>query len=137
MQYSRTGDILEGTDAELEEIRKRKLESMKIRVETGKSRPQAPSVTVYSTPACPYCAMAKEYLKGKGVSFQDINVEADGQKAREMVMMSGQGGVPVLVINGRIVVGFNRPLIDDALSRPPPPKRDVAIQNLTFDPFER
>lgn len=110
---------------------------MKVRVEAGKAPPKAPAVTIYSTPDCPYCAMAKEYLAAKKVGYKDINVEADSQKAKEMVMMSGQGGVPVLVINGRLVVGFNRPLIDDALSRPPPPKRDVAIQNLTFDPFER
>jgi glutaredoxin 3 len=123
-------------DKELESIRKRKLETLKTKVEAGKTKP-APSVIVYSTPDCRYCAMAKEYLSNKGVRFDDIDVSANREKAREMVMMSGQGGVPVLVINGRIVVGFDRPLIDDALSRPAPPRRDAAIQNLSFDLFDR
>lgn len=74
------------------------------------------SVTVYSTTTCPYCVMAKEYLKKKNVSFNDINVSMDMAKAQEMIRKSGQTGVPVLDINGKIIVGFDREAIDEALS---------------------
>ncbi len=98
---------------------------------------KAPSVMIYTTPSCPYCRMAKEHLSSKGVAFTEIDVESDISRGREMMAISGQGGVPVLVINGRLVIGANIPLIDDALTKPPLPRRDVAIQNLTFDLFER
>jgi len=72
-------------------------------------------VTVYSTPTCPYCHMAKDYLKEKGISFQDYNVATDTQKAQEMVQKSGQMGVPVIDIDGQIFVGFNQSGINSAL----------------------
>ena len=65
-------------------------------------------VIVYSTEACPYCHMLKDYLKEKGVSFKDIDVAADEAKAKEMTEKSGQMGVPVADIDGEIVVGFNK-----------------------------
>jgi len=102
-------------------------------VETKKAG--ASEVIVYSTPSCPYCTMAKEYLARKGIAFTDYDVSKDQARAKEMVMKSQQGSVPVLQINGRIVVGFDRQLIDDALQRKAPPKREDAIQNLVFDPF--
>lgn len=73
-------------------------------------------VTVYSTQTCPYCVYAKRYLSEKGVKYTDYNVGADQAKANEMVRKSGQMGVPVLDINGTIIVGFNRPAIDSALA---------------------
>jgi len=75
------------------------------------------AVTVYSTPSCGYCRMAKEYLTRKGVSFTDYNVAADQHRAEEMVKKSGQMGVPVLDVNGRVIIGFNQPEIDRALQR--------------------
>lgn len=74
-----------------------------------------PKVTVYSTQACPYCHMAKDYLKEKGVSFEDIDVGADTAKAEEIVK-SGQMGVPVIDVDGKIIIGFNRAEIDKALN---------------------
>lgn len=74
------------------------------------------SIKVYSTNSCPYCTMAKEYLKEKNIAFEDINVNEDQEKAREMVEKSGQMGVPVLDINGEIVVGFDRAKIDSLLN---------------------
>ena len=97
----------------------------------------APEVIVYSTPSCPYCTMAKEYLAKKGIKFTDYDVSKDKTKAQEMVMKSQQGAVPVLEINGRIVVGFDRQLIDDALQRKKPMTREEAIGNIVFDPFSR
>ena len=72
-------------------------------------------VKVYSTSTCPYCKMAKEYLSSKGVSYEDIDVAADQEKAKEMVNISGQMGVPVVVINGEVIVGFDKGKIDSLL----------------------
>jgi glutaredoxin-like YruB-family protein len=72
-------------------------------------------VVVYSTPTCPYCRSAKRYLQQKGIRFRDVDVSRDAAAAREMVRRSGQQGVPVLDIDGKIVVGFNRPKIDQLL----------------------
>lgn len=73
-------------------------------------------VKVYSTPSCPYCNMLKNYLRSKGIRFVDYDVSRDEIKAMEMVRISGQMGVPVAVINGKVVVGFNKPLIDRLLN---------------------
>ncbi|WP_139905765.1 glutaredoxin family protein [Clostridium thermarum] len=73
------------------------------------------SVKVYSTTTCPWCVKAKDYLKSKGIAYEDINVSLDPAAAKEMIEKSGQRGVPVLDINGNIVVGFDRPQIDKLL----------------------
>jgi glutaredoxin 3 len=73
------------------------------------------TVIVYSTKTCPYCVMAKEYLKSKNVSFEDVDVAQDTNKAMEMIIKSGQQGVPVLDVNGKVIVGFNKVEIDSAL----------------------
>jgi len=73
------------------------------------------NVTVYSTPACSWCQAAKEHLRAHGVPFDDIDVSADIERAREMVEKSGQYGVPVLDIDGEIVIGFDRGRINTLL----------------------
>lgn len=73
------------------------------------------SVTVYSTTTCPWCVKAKDYLKAKGIEYNDVNVSVDPSAAKEMIEKSGQRGVPVLDINGSIVVGFDKPQIDKLL----------------------
>lgn len=75
------------------------------------------SITLYSTPSCSYCRLAKDYFRSKGVPFTEYNVAVDQRKAEEMVRKSGQMGVPVIDINGRVIIGFNRPEIDRALLR--------------------
>lgn len=65
-------------------------------------------VIVYSTSTCPYCHMAKDFLKENKVKFTDYNVAEDRAKAQEMIRKSGQMGVPVLDIDGAIVVGFDK-----------------------------
>jgi glutaredoxin 3 len=75
------------------------------------------SVTLYSTPSCAYCRLAKDYFRQNGISFTEYNVASDQRKADEMVRKSGQMGVPVIDINGRIIIGFNKPEIDRALRR--------------------
>ena len=65
-------------------------------------------VTVYSTPTCPYCHMAKDFLKENKIEFEDIDVSKDRKKAQEMIEKSGQMGVPVIEIGNKIIIGFNK-----------------------------
>lgn len=74
------------------------------------------SVIIYTTPSCGYCKQAKVYFEEKGVEFSEIDVARDREKAKEMVEKSGQMGVPVLEINGKILVGFDPAAIDSALA---------------------
>lgn len=73
------------------------------------------TVKVYSTPTCPWCSKAKEYLTANNIEFVDYNVASDREKALEMVDKSGQRGVPVLDIKGNIIVGFDQANIDKLL----------------------
>ncbi len=75
-------------------------------------------VRVYSTPTCPYCKMAKEYLRQNNIQFEDIDVSADEEKVAEMINKSGQMGVPVIEIDNQIIVGFDRQKISKALGLP-------------------
>jgi len=72
-------------------------------------------VTVYSTPTCPFCHKAKEYFDEKKIKYKDIDVSQDHAKAHEIVEKSGQMGVPVIDIDGTIIIGFNKEAIDSAL----------------------
>ena len=74
-------------------------------------------VKVYSTPTCPYCTMAKDFLKDLNVEFEDIDVAEDQAAAKEMVEKSGQMGVPVILIGDKVIVGFNKPAIEKALKK--------------------
>ncbi|MCL4270626.1 MAG: NrdH-redoxin [Anaerolineales bacterium] len=74
-----------------------------------------PKVLVFSTPTCSFCNMAKKYFREKGVKFTDIDVSRDQVAARDMVRRSGQMGVPVIDIGGKIIVGFDRPKINSLL----------------------
>ena len=73
-------------------------------------------VVVYSTSTCPYCVYAKRYLTEKGVAFEDKNVGIDRAAGQEMVEKSGQMGVPVIDIDGEIIVGFQPKMFDRLLS---------------------
>jgi len=72
-------------------------------------------VIVYSTNSCPYCVMAKDWLKQKKVEYEDVNVGADQAKAQEMIKKSGQMGVPVIDVDGKVIIGFDRAGIETAL----------------------
>jgi len=74
-----------------------------------------PKVTVYSTPSCPYCHMAKDFLKQNKIAFEDIDVSKDRKKAQEMIEKSGQMGVPVIEVGDRIILGFNKEELKKAL----------------------
>ena len=72
-------------------------------------------VTVYSTPTCPYCKMAKEFLKENKIKFEDVNVAENRKAQEEMIKKSGQMGVPVIDIEGAIIIGFDKQEIKKAL----------------------
>lgn len=73
------------------------------------------NVKVYTTPTCPYCIRVKQFLKDSNISFQDIDVASDQAAAQEMIKKSGQMGVPVVDIDGQIIVGFDKEEIKKAL----------------------
>lgn len=66
------------------------------------------TVTIYSTPTCHFCKMAKDFFAEKNVPFTNFDVSVDAAKREEMIQMTGQLGVPVIVIDGDIMVGFDR-----------------------------
>ncbi len=74
-----------------------------------------PRVIVFSTPTCSFCNAAKSYFRQKGIKFRDVDVSRDPAAARDMVRRSGQQGVPVIDIGGKIVVGFDRVKINKYL----------------------
>lgn len=74
-----------------------------------------PNVTVYSTPTCPWCHKTKEFLGENNVQYSEVNVAADHKAAQEMMEKSGQMGVPVIDIDGQIIVGFDKNAIKKAL----------------------
>ena len=74
------------------------------------------AVTVYTTPTCPFCQQVKMYLAQRGVPFREVDVSQDPAAAMEMVRISGQRGVPVTVIDGQVIVGFDRRRLEQALA---------------------
>lgn len=73
------------------------------------------NVKVYSTPSCPWCIRLKQFLSENNVAFENIDVSSDQAAGEEMMRKSGQMGVPVLDIDGQIIVGFDRGRIKDIL----------------------
>lgn len=73
-------------------------------------------VTIYSATWCAFCHAAKDYLTKMGVPYEDKDIEKDRKYAQECFDKSGQTGIPVLDIDGTIIVGFDRPKIDAALN---------------------
>jgi len=69
------------------------------------------NVTIYSTPSCHFCRMAKDFFKSKNIVYTEYDVASNLEKRKEMVEKSGQMGVPVIIIDGKIIVGFDKPAI--------------------------
>jgi len=76
---------------------------------------QQPKIRVFSTLACPYCVTLEEFLKENGFNFEKIDVGADEKAREEMIERSGQMGVPVVEIDGKMIVGFDRKKIIELL----------------------
>lgn len=74
-------------------------------------------IVMYTTTHCPFCKMAKDYFNRNNVKFTEKNVENDQKAAEEMIEKSGQMGVPVIDIDGKIIVGFDKNAIEKALKK--------------------
>jgi glutaredoxin 3 len=74
------------------------------------------TVKIYSTSACPWCMRVKQFLKENNIAFEDLDVSGNQQAAEEMIQKSGQMGVPVLDIDGEIIIGFDKEKIKAALA---------------------
>lgn len=72
-------------------------------------------VTIYTTPTCVYCKLTKEFFKQNAVDFKEVNVAADEQAAMKMIEKSGQMGVPVIDVDGKIIVGYDKEALKSAL----------------------
>ncbi len=75
----------------------------------------AANIKVYGTKQCSYCSMAKEFLENKGVSFQYFDVGKDEAARKEMIDQSEQMGVPVIIIDDEVIIGFNKEKIESLL----------------------
>lgn len=73
-------------------------------------------VTLYSSPTCAYCHMAREYLHDKKITFKELDVSENSTAAKWVYENAGQLATPVLDINGTVILGFDRPKIDAALA---------------------
>jgi len=72
-------------------------------------------IKIYSTPTCVYCNNLKEYLTKLNIAFEDVDVANDEKELEKMVAISGQMGVPVVEIDGNVVIGFDKEKIDELL----------------------
>jgi glutaredoxin-like YruB-family protein len=72
-------------------------------------------VLVFTTPTCPWCTRAKSYLRQRKIAFREVDISRDAAAARDLVRRTGQMGVPVIEIDGRPIVGFDRGRIDQLL----------------------
>lgn len=72
-------------------------------------------VKIYTTPTCGYCHQAKNFLSERGVTYTEYDVSRDRQAADEMVRLTGQMGVPVILVDGQVVIGFDRPRLENLL----------------------
>ena len=81
---------------------------------TAEEKPSK-SVTVYTTPTCPWCTTVKNYLRKNRVAYNEVDVSRDQRAAEELVQKSGQQGVPQTEIDGTIVVGYDKKRLDDLL----------------------
>ena len=73
------------------------------------------NVTIYSTPTCHFCHIAKEFFKANNVAYTEYDVMSNLEKRKEMVQKSGQLGVPVIVIDDKLIIGFDKPQIASML----------------------
>ncbi len=74
-------------------------------------------VVLFTTPTCSWCRRVKQYFRENGVRFKEIDVSKDERAGKDMVRMTGQQGVPVILINNRPIVGFDKPQIERLLAR--------------------
>ena len=76
------------------------------------------SVRVFSLPSCPHCKRAKSFLENNGIAYESLDVSEDKKAREEMIEKSGQMGVPVIEIDGKILLGFNESQLKETLGLP-------------------
>jgi len=76
----------------------------------------AKKVVIYTTPTCAYCKATKEFFKENKIQYSEKNVAEDKDAAKEMIEKSGQMGVPVIDVDGKLVIGFDRNALKKALA---------------------
>lgn len=86
------------------------------KAKTAQKPQKQPRVIMFSTPTCSYCNMAKRYFRQHQIRFRDVDISKDPAAARDVVRRSGQMGVPVIDIGGKIIVGFDKPKINELLN---------------------
>ena len=102
--------LIQDSDAEAKEIKSAPRKSAdSYRIATPKE------VTIYVRNTCPYCHQVKEFLSQQGIVYKEIEVSQDREGRDEMIRISGQRGVPVIVINNKVIIGFNRQAIEENL----------------------
>jgi glutaredoxin-like YruB-family protein len=74
-------------------------------------------IKIYSTPQCGFCKMAKDYFNSKKWEYEEYDVTKDIEKQKEMIKKTGQMGVPVIDIDGKIIIGFDKPKIDELMAK--------------------
>lgn len=79
-------------------------------------RSKAKRVIVFSTPTCSYCNMAKQYFRQHKIKYRDVDVSRDAAAARDLMRRTGQMGVPVIEIGGKLIIGFDKPKINHLLN---------------------
>ncbi len=73
-------------------------------------------IRIYSSPLCPFCQQAKRFFEEKGLDFEEFNILEDSTAAKRLIKMTGQTGIPVIDIGGKLILGFDRTKIEQALS---------------------
>ncbi len=73
-------------------------------------------ITIYTTPTCPYCQMAKSFMTERGVEYEEVDVTKDRDALMKMQQISGQMGVPVITDGDQVIVGFNRPALEQMIA---------------------
>jgi glutaredoxin-like YruB-family protein len=76
----------------------------------------APRIIVFSTPNCPWCTKVKRYLKEQNCRFRDVDISKDDKAAKDVVRRTGQMGVPVVLVNNKTIIGFNKKELDRILN---------------------
>lgn len=75
----------------------------------------AKSVKIYTTPACVFCKMTKDFFEKNSIAYEELNVASDAKAREEMISKSGQFGVPVTDIDGTLVIGFDQARLSELL----------------------
>jgi glutaredoxin-like YruB-family protein len=76
----------------------------------------APRIVVFSTPNCPWCTKVKRYLRENKFRFRDVDIAKDEKAAKDVVRRTGQMGVPVVLVNNKPIIGFNKKELDKVLN---------------------